>query len=97
MIKEYSGKEFEIRPLTRGELKTLRKKGFTLGALDVSNIDDAIDEIIGIILGEEKTKELDALPNNDSVAMYQDILKLTFGGDPEKNSLKSGEASAPGA
>jgi len=93
MLKEFGGLSLELRSLTRGELKSLRKKGFNLGSLDPTNADEAIDEVINIILGEEETKKADSLPNKNYVDIFGEIIKLTFGGETEKNLLKSGEES----
>jgi hypothetical protein len=102
MEKEIGGKKFEIRPLTRGEVKALRKKGYNIGNLSLENADDAADEILELVCGTEQIQEVDKLPNDQALDLFKAIIDLSYGkGDDEKNLKPSGSgtkaADLPGA
>lgn len=79
------GETFDLRPLTRGELKTLRKQGYNMGALTTEQADDAMDAVFAMVLGDDVDR-LDAMPNTVAIDVWKKILSLTYGRDPEKNS-----------
>jgi hypothetical protein len=88
--KEYGEKTFEIRGLKRGEIKALRKKGFSLAKIDPAEADILADEIVGMILGDA-VAAADELPNREYVRIFTDIMMLTYGSEEsEKNSQTSG-------
>ena len=102
MEKEINGIKFEIRPLTRGEVKALRKKGYNIGNLSLENADDAADEILELVCGKEQIQEVDKLPNDQALDLFKAIIDLSYGkGDDEKNLKPSGSgtkaADLPGA
>ena len=85
MPKKTAGKNFEIRPLTRGELKGLRKKGYNLANLSPESAEDAIDEIF-VLVFDERMEEIDALPYAQALELFTSIIDATYGGAAEKNS-----------
>jgi len=86
MEKIIADKTFEIRSLTRGEIKTLRKQGLNLAALSPDNADEAIDVVLESVLGE-RIAEIDELPNNVVLDLFKSIIDETFGqGEAAKNS-----------
>ncbi len=86
MIKEFGGKSFEIRPLKRGEIKTLRGKGFNLTNLQQDQADEVIDEVIAIVLPDQ-VSEVDELPNSAVMDLFKEIVNATYGiGEAAKNS-----------
>jgi len=90
MEKEINGEAFDIRPLTRGEVKALRKRGFNLGNLNLENADEAMDEVLELIC-KKSIEAVDALPNDKALDLFKAIIDLTYGrGDAEKNSQTSG-------
>jgi len=94
MEKEIDGKKFEIRPLTRGEVKSLRKKGYNIGNLSLENADDAADEILEMVCGPEQIREVDTLPNDKALELFKAIIDLSYGkGDDEKNLKPSGNGT----
>ena len=102
MEKEIDGKKFNIRPLSRGEVKALRKKGYNIGNLSIENADDAADEILEMVCGAEQIREVDALPNDKALELFKAINDLSYGkGNDEKNLKPSGSgtkaADLPGA
>ena len=85
-------KTFNIRPLTRGEVKAQKKAGLSIGSLTAENADDYMDAVLNAVLGEEL---VDKLPNPEAVQLYKAIVTATYGrGDDEKNSLSSGDGTA---
>jgi hypothetical protein len=94
MEKEIDGKKFEIRPLTRGEVKSLRKKGYNIGNLSLENADDAADEILEMVCGPEQIREVYALPNDKALELFKAIIDLSYGqGEDEKNLKPSGSGT----
>jgi len=94
MEKEIDGKKFNIRPLTRGEVKALRKKGYNVGNLSIENADDAADEILEMVCGPEQIREVDALPNDKALELFKAIIDLSYGqGEDEKNLKPSGSGT----
>lgn len=95
MIKRFGEKSFELRPLTRRELKDLRRKGFNLSNIDTKNADECFEEVVSTVLSEETIEEAESLSNPDYMDLYRTIVKMTFDmTDAEKNSSMSGAASA---
>lgn len=90
---EYKIKDhvFNIRPLTRGEIKLLRKKGFNLANLNPETADECMDLVLEMVLGD--TSDLDKLPNPYALELFRKIMDLTYGGEAEKNSLSTGEVT----
>ncbi len=84
MEKEVSGAKFEIRSLTRGEIKSLRNRGINILNLSQEQVDEVIDEILAMVL-PERISEIDALPNATALELFKAIMELTYGGDAEKN------------
>lgn len=83
--KTIGGKTFQIQPLTRGEVRRLRKEGFNLSNITVETADEVIDKVLEIALGE-RFSEVDDLINSDAIALFKDVVSLTFGGPDPKNS-----------
>ncbi|MEW6263383.1 MAG: hypothetical protein AB1641_09915 [Thermodesulfobacteriota bacterium] len=81
-----SGQTFAIRPLTRGEVKQLREKGYLSGDLQGEEADLAADVILNVVMGS-RALDVDNLPFRDANTIITEILNLTFGNvESEKNS-----------
>lgn len=85
MEKTIGDKKIVIRPLTRGEVRNLRSQGINLANLDPVQADEAIDKVLGTVLGE-RLNDLDDLPNADVMGIFKDVMSLTYGGPDVKNS-----------
>jgi hypothetical protein len=96
MEKRIGDKVFEIRPLTRGELRSLRKSGYNLVALDISNAEDAMDAVLEMVF-KDRVNEIYNLPNPDAIEIFKAILELTYGGAAEKNFLTTGDGTPQGS
>lgn len=84
---ELFGRRFQVRPLLRKEVKSLRKKGYSLMVLDPDTAEDALDAVLDLVLSREELKALDNLPNSAALDIWNEILALTFGSrEEEKNS-----------
>lgn len=84
---EINGVEFPVRALKRREVKALKKKGFTIGAITGALVDDAMDEVFALVLTSDQIEMIDGFDNPDAIKMWNAILRLTWGGDAEtKNS-----------
>lgn len=88
MEKTIGDKTFEIRPLKRGEIKELRKKGINLAALDPANADDAVDEVMSIVLGD-RIEEIDDMDNPDALKLFKEIVDLSYSRPPEEELKNS--------
>lgn len=75
-----AGKDFEIRPLTWGEVKGLKADGYNLSALNAgADNDDLVERVIDLSIGS-----LDALTGLDVYQVYElfgKIHELTYVGD----------------
>lgn len=79
--------KLEIRGLTRGEVKALRKDGISLGELmdkDEAARDEAFDRILAIACPDV---DPDAITPGQAVRIYEIIAEKTYlTGDEAKNS-----------
>ncbi|MBN2060700.1 MAG: hypothetical protein JW882_09830 [Deltaproteobacteria bacterium] len=86
--------KIEVRGLTRGEIKQLRKEGIVLGKLmelDEEKRDEAMDRLLGMAC---KDLDVDAITQGDAIDLYTRISELTYlCGDARKNS-ESPQSSA---
>lgn len=86
MKKTVTDKTFDIRPLTRGEIKTLRQRGLNIANLSPDNADDAIDAVLEMALGAQAA-EIDGLPNSAALELFKAIVEETYSvGESAKNS-----------
>jgi len=82
----------QLRPLTRGEVKDLRKRGIILTKIDPATADEAVDEVLAMVFGEDNP-EIDVLANRDALDLFGEIIDLSYGRPKEaevKNSSPSG-------
>ena len=95
IVKTDDGVQFNVRGLTRGEVKRLRSdNGISLSNITSENAEDALDRVLGIVLSEHEQHELDDLPYRVALDIWTAVLAETFGSrDEEKNSSRSGSGS----
>lgn len=88
--------KYNLRPLTRGEFKKLRKEGLSLAKMDKLDPDvaeDLIDRVIDMVM-RERAAELDGEANTTTHQVFQRIVELTYGNEAsEKNSSTPGARS----
>lgn len=87
------GSRFDVRPLTRGEIRTGKNLGLKyLGVkIDPDNFDDVLDYCLGCLFSDEN---IDNMPNLDQQAIFRAVIAETWGSrDEEKNSDPSGSGS----
>lgn len=92
IVKTDSGRQFQVRGLTRGEVRRLREDdGIVLTDINADNAEQALDRVLEIVLSDHDRKELDDLLYRVSLDIWTAVLAETYGSrDEEKNSLKSG-------
>ena len=85
------GREICIRPLTRREIKGLKKYGFSmLGCVPkFETIDEAIDEGFSLVLAPDEIAFLDDQPAEATKSVWTAILKETYGAEDEEKNLPS--------
>lgn len=86
--------QYGLRPLTRGEIKALRKDGFIIAKmdkLDPTTAEDLVDRIIEMVTSG-RAVEIDDQPNQVAINVFMRIVALTYGNDTSEKNL-----SAPGA
>ena len=75
----------EIRPMTRGENKSLKALGF--GPIvfnpDMKTINDALDAVLSLVLNPDDLEWLDNQPNNVTNTVWREILNETYGSPAE--------------
>lgn len=87
------GKSFDLRPLTRGEIRQLKKDGILLHRLTMDNVDDAADAVFRI-MGLDLSA-VDALAYPDFVKLWKEALAETFGSRDEEKNSPTGGAGPP--
>ncbi|MCP3943226.1 MAG: hypothetical protein GY710_17300 [Desulfobacteraceae bacterium] len=86
-----------VRPLTRGEIKELKEYGFTIFgcAPTLETADESVEKVFNFVLHEDDIKYLDTLPNRNSVAVWKEIIKETYGAEEEeKNSQGTSDGTS---
>ncbi len=76
-----SGQEFEVRYLTRGQMRTLREKGL-FGDVSMAQAEAVRDDLLASALAPEDQARLDDLAFPDALALVREILRLNYA-DPE--------------
>jgi hypothetical protein len=74
----------QARPLTKGEIRGLKKKGLSISTLTPENTDDVIDEVLEIVYGNIEI--FDNLPNPEVTTLFRQIMKLTYGGGTDEKN-----------
>lgn len=99
IVKTDSGRQFNVRGLTRGEVKRLRaEEEIDLLRITGENAEQALDRVLEMVLSEHELHELDALPNRVAMDIWTAVLAETYGSrDEEKNSSRSGSGSQTGS
>lgn len=88
------GREFEIRALTRGEIKDLKDLGYSyFGCVpSMENAIESQDKCLGTQLSKEDLEFLDTCSARSGTELWTEILKETYGApDEEKNSLSTSD------
>lgn len=83
------GKKVFMRSLTRGEIKQLKKYGYTIfGCVpDFDQSSDAMDECFKLVLSEDQIAYLDSVPNKKVIDVWKEILAETYGSQDEEKNL----------
>ncbi len=84
-----NGKEFKVRPLTRGEIKSLKDCGYTYNSCvpTIEKANDALDKAFEIQFSKDEVTFLDDCTNKQGIKLWNEILKETYGAkEEEKNS-----------
>ncbi len=93
------GFEFEIRAMTRGEIKHLKDYGYSYFGC-VPSMDNAIeaqDKCLEMQLDKEQMKLLDDCSAKSGTQIWTEILKETYGAaDEEKNSQSTSSGTRTG-
>lgn len=81
------GREISIRGLTRKEIRKMSTDGLNPGQVTLARSEEAMDHVLGRVLGKADLDFLDDQLNAESIRVYRRILDLTYGrADEEKNS-----------
>lgn len=91
---EINGRDIEIRGLTRKEVRDLEPYGFScLACVPVyETADQAMEKVFDLVLSREDRAFLDDCPNSDSITVWKEILKETYGSRTEEKNLSSTSA-----
>lgn len=73
-----------LRPLTRLELKGLKAKGLSIAGINAENQDDVMDNVLELVFGDPAI--FDNEPNPAVTAIFQAIIKLTYGSEQEEKN-----------
>lgn len=91
IVKSETGRQFNVRGLTRGEVKALRADGVDLLDITRTNSEEALDRVLKLVLSDHEYDALDGMLYRVSMDVFEAVLKETFGSrDEEKNLSWSG-------
>lgn len=82
------GETIKIRALTRQEVRALKDVGFSLAMAspELSQADEAMDRVLALVLTDDDIAFLETRPLHESLMVWKEILKETYGDpDAEKN------------
>ena len=74
----------KARALKRKEVRALKQKGLTPQLVTASNMEEMMDEVFTIVFGS--VEALDELPNDRALALFKEIMDLSYGMGEAKNS-----------
>lgn len=98
IVKSDSGRQFNVRGLTRGEVKRLRAANINLMNLTADDAEEALDLVLEMVLSEHEVHELDGMVNRTAMDIWSAALAETYGSrDEEKNSSRSGAGTQTAA
>lgn len=85
-----AGRDFEIKPLTRGQIRSLKDFGFTYFACrpSLEQANDAMDAAFDLVLSDDDKAFLDDRHVKDSFAVWKAILAETYGGGEDEGNSK---------
>lgn len=90
---------FQIRALTRAEIRKLEPFGFSFLACvpTYETANQAQDAVFDLVLVKSEKKKLEQLPNREVTRLWSEILKETYGApDEEKNLSGTSDGSQTG-
>ncbi len=92
-IKE---KEIQFRGLTKKEIRELKSLGFTTILCNplIDQADEAMDKVFEKVLKQDIIEWLEDRPPKDSLKLWKNILKETYGATDEEKNLQSTSAGS---
>ncbi len=83
--------EIEIRSLKRKEIKALKDLGYNyLGCVPkYDTAEDSVDKALEFVLSEDEQKFLDECENSETVKVWKELLKETYGDKGEEKNSKT--------
>jgi len=87
IVKTDSGRQFNVRGLTRREIKELRQVyNINLLKINADNADEVLDRVLDMVVSDHDMHDLDGLPYRVSMDIWSAVLAETYGSrDEEKN------------
>lgn len=84
-------RSIDIRPLTRKEIRELKKFGFGQAVFlpSPATVNEAWDAVFDLLLTKEEQEFLDSRPNADSHKIWQAALAETYSTEEEEKNLQS--------
>jgi hypothetical protein len=101
---QIGGHKFQVRPLTRGEIKQFRKEGAPPEGLDKLGPGEAFDEALDKIFKAAITKgNPDDLTQGEALELWAEVMLVTYGGpelpkksrSPQRSSSKAKARKSP--
>ena len=81
--------EFEIRPLKRGFIREMRKKGMSLENLTLSLSEKAMDLVLEKALSPDDYARTEELDNPACIRLFHGALRETFSAPDEEKNLST--------
>jgi hypothetical protein len=88
---EIEGQKFEVRSLTRGEIKELQSFGYNYITCNLKQekADKGLDKCLEILFDKKQMQFLDTCSNSKVRNLWIEILKETYGAPDEEKNLQS--------
>lgn len=85
-VKLSNGTSIDVRGLLRREKREMKAAGMNLDNLPLAKADEALDRVLELTVADDVRAMLEDLPNSDSMAIWNAVMKETHGvKDEEKN------------
>lgn len=89
-IVNINGRDIEVKPLTRGQVRELKEHGFTYFTCrpTIEQANDAMDAAFKLVLSDDDRLFLDDQYIKDSIAVWKAIINETYGGGEDEGNSK---------
>ena len=85
-IIRVADEDFQVRGLLRREVRKLKEKGLSISGMDMEKAEETMDAVLQMVLSPEQADRLEDLPYAESVRVWNEVVKLTYGSPGEEKN-----------